>query len=80
MSAVRQILLGLTLCVVAVGPIVFACGGSEPLALSPLMRCKLEALKILPHNPRMLTPYDLDDVAARYYECFRAVSVDGGAE
>lgn len=62
-------LLGLGLfCVTQV-----ACGGGLP----PIVRCKLEALRVLPDDPGMVTVYDAVDVVERVKACHRA-QADGG--
>lgn len=62
---------------VVVGMLVFglplACGAG----VTPLVRCKLEALKILPDDPLKVTPYDAVDLIERLEACRRAQS-DGG--
>lgn len=45
---------------------------------SSVIACKLDALKVLPEDPRMVTPYDAVDLVKRLNEC-RAVSADAGA-
>lgn len=43
-----------------------ACG----TAVTPqLVQCKLEALKVLPRDPMMVTPYDAVDVVNRLNAC-----------
>lgn len=73
MHPLRQILLGSVLCLVTLGPLVVACGGG----LSPVVRCKLEALRVLPKDPLMVTIYDGVDVVERVNACDR-MSADGG--
>lgn len=52
----------------------FACAGG---ALSPLVRCKLDALRVLPDDPGMVTIYDAIDVIERVKACHREQG-DGG--
>lgn len=67
----REIALGM---LIGVGLFVpFACGGG----VSPLVRCKLDALKVLPDDPGMVTIYDAVDVIERVKACHRAA--DGGS-
>lgn len=62
-------LLGLGLfCVTQV-----ACGGGLP----PIVRCKLEALKVLPEDPMQATAYDAVDLVHRLKACHR-ITADGG--
>lgn len=51
-----------------------ACAGG---ALSPLVRCKLEALRVLPDDPGMVTVNDGIDLVERLNACHRAAA-DGG--
>lgn len=69
MSAVRQILLGAMISLVAFGVPMAACSGEQ---LTALVRCKLDALRVLPKDPHMATPYDAVDVIERVNACERA--------
>jgi hypothetical protein len=73
MSPLRQIALGMVIGVIALG-IPVACAGGQ---LSPLVRCKLEALKVLPADPMNATVYDAVDVIQRVRACHQAA--DGGS-
>lgn len=69
----REIAFGVVIVMVALG-LPLACGGA---GVSPLVRCQLEALKILPADPDMVTVFDAVDVTQRLREC-RRVARDGG--
>lgn len=73
MSPFRQILFGSVLCFLTLGPLMLACGGG----LTPQARCQLEALRVLPRERRMVTPYDALDLYDRVVACGRE-SPDGG--
>jgi hypothetical protein len=45
---------------------------------SSVIACKLDALKILPEDPRMVTPFDAIDLVKRLNEC-RKPPADAGA-
>lgn len=64
--ALIQIGLGALLGIgAAVLPMSCGAGGT----LSPLMRCKLDALKVLPEDPMNATVYDAVDVIQRVRAC-----------
>lgn len=50
-----------------------ACGSGLP----PVVRCKLDAVKILPADPLEATVYDAIDVVQRLNACHR-LEADGG--
>lgn len=50
------------------------CGAATP----QLIQCKLDALKVLPEDPRMVTPYDAVDLVNRIKAC-HGESPDAGA-
>lgn len=59
---------------VAIGFVVLvACAGGLP----PIVRCKLQALDVLPDDPMQATVYDAVDIIERLQACHRA-EVDGG--
>lgn len=68
MQAIRDIAFGFVL-VSVLGGAAHGCAGGQ---LSPLVRCKLEALKVLPEDPRNATVYDAVDVIERVRACHRA--------
>lgn len=45
---------------------------------STVIACKLDALKVLPEDPRMVTPFDAVDLVNRLNECSKA-QADAGA-
>ena len=68
----REIAVGVVVGLVVLGfPAACAGGG-----LSPLLRCKLEALRVLPDDPLRATVYDAVDVIERVQACHR--DGDGG--
>lgn len=56
--------------------IVWACGTGAQL--SPMARCQLDALKVLPPDPGMLTIYDAVDIWERVHAC-KVQHPDAGA-
>lgn len=67
----REIAAGMVLGFVALC-LAVACAG-----VPPIVQCKLDALKVLPDDPAMATPYDAVDVIERLQACHRA-EADGG--
>jgi hypothetical protein len=64
----REIAAGALVGMVVLGlPLACTNGG-----LSPSVRCQLDALKVLPSDPMMVTVRDAIDVAQRIRECKRA--------
>jgi hypothetical protein len=45
--------------------------------LSPVVRCKLEAVRVLPDDPMQATVYDAADLVERLRACHR-LEADGG--
>jgi hypothetical protein len=70
-----QIAVGAVIGIVAIG-LPAACGGGTQV--TALMLCQLDALKILPRDPAMVTPYDAADIVTRVRACHRAEASDGG--
>ncbi len=68
----REIAAGMVLGFVALCLMV-ACAGGVP----PIVRCKLEALDVLPDDPMQATVYDAVDIIERLKACHRA-QADGG--
>lgn len=66
----REIAVGVAIGLGVLGPL--SCGSTLPA----LVRCKLEALKVLPDDPMQATAYDAADVIHRLQACHEA---DGGA-
>ena len=48
--------------------------------LTPVMQCKLDALKVLPSDPLNATVYDAVDVIQRVRACSRSHPPDAGAK
>lgn len=69
----REIAAGVVIGVGVFALLVGCMGGG----LSPLVRCKLEALRVLPDDPGMVTIYDAVDVVERVKACHQA-QADGG--
>ncbi len=69
----REIAAGLVIGLVVFGFLVGCLGGG----VSPLVRCKLEALRVLPEDPMQATVYDAVDVIERLQRCHRD-EADGG--
>lgn len=69
LTARQQVLLGACLSVAAI-VVAFACGtGTQSLPM--LVQCQLDALKILPDDPKMATVYDVADIVERVRACHR---------
>lgn len=68
----REIAAGLVIGLVVFGVLVGCLGGG----LSPLVRCKLDALRVLPEDPGMATLNDAIDIIERLRACHR--EADGG--
>lgn len=72
-SPLVQIIVGALLGLVVLG-VPLSCGSGTQL--TALMRCKLEALRMLPADPGMATVYDAADLVERIHACHR---VEGDA-
>jgi len=73
----RQVVIGAAVSVVAftlLALMLNGCGAATPL----LVQCKLDALKILPDDPRMVTPWDAVDLVNRIKACH--APADGGTQ
>lgn len=57
--------------------IAWACTSSSQS--SALVRCQLDALKVLPEDVGMVTVYDAIDVWERVHACHRQHTADAGA-
>lgn len=69
----REVAAGLVIGLVVFGLLTACMGGG----LSPLVRCKLDALAVLPDDPLQATAYDAVDVIERLKACHRDLA-DGG--
>ena len=75
MRALQDIWLGLI-----VGLLIFGLSqGCGAATTSQLVQCKLESLRVLPKDPKMVTPYDIEDLVNRLQVCERASKSDAGA-
>lgn len=57
--------------------LAWACSGSQQS--SALVRCQLDALKVLPEDVGMITVYDAIDIYERVHACHRQHTADAGA-
>jgi hypothetical protein len=84
MKAIQDIATGFAISITVLGTLaVPGCGGALPpkaVAAARLAECKLEAVRVLPADPGMITPYDLADVVERLQACRKAQQqADSGA-
>lgn len=73
-SPLRQIGIGAALSLLAFGALLLSLNGCGSATTA---QCKLNALKILPDDPKMVTPYDAEDLINRLKAC--EAGPDGGA-
>lgn len=67
LTPLQQAALGVAISLAGLG-VALACGtGSQPLFA--LERCQLEALRVLPSDPKMATVYDVADIVERIRAC-----------
>lgn len=64
----QQAILGAVICSVALG-LHWACGGATAQNLPAFVQCQLDALKVLPEDPNMVTVYDAADIVERVRSC-----------
>jgi hypothetical protein len=74
LSPLQQIALGCVVGMIALG-VPMACTSSG--GLSPVVRCQLDALKVLPEDPLQATVHDAVDVIQRVRACHE--QADGGS-
>lgn len=74
---VVQIAIGLVVGLVGFG-VPYACSGAT-VQLTPLMRCRLASLEVLPDDPNMATVYDIADIVGRLRACSMLLA-DGGTQ
>lgn len=72
---VVQIAVGVAVSVIAIA-LPWACGVGAN-RLPAVVQCQLDALKVLPQDPMMATPYDLVDIVERVKACKRGESDAG---
>lgn len=65
----REIAVGVVVGFIGLG-LALAC--SAPGQLTPLARCQLEALRVLPDDPEMVTVFDGVDIVRRLHACKHA--------
>lgn len=77
MRALSDITLGSVLALgLACSLLTPGCG----TAVTPqLVQCKLESLRVLPKDVKMVTPYDIEDLYGRLKACDGAAKSDAGA-
>jgi hypothetical protein len=71
----RQIVIGAAVSLLVFGALALmlhGCGAATPM----VVQCKLDALKVLPEDPQMVTPYDAVDLINRLKACH--APADGG--
>jgi hypothetical protein len=68
-----------TLAIAGAALIPWACGARQGEAVSAAIRCRLDALKVLPEDPLNATVYDAVDVIQRIRAC-KAAHPDAGTE
>jgi hypothetical protein len=66
--------------VIGAALIPWACGARQGDAQSALIRCRLDALKVLPEDPLSATVYDAIDVIERLRACKRQAADAGAPE
>lgn len=71
----RDIAIGVLIGLVALG-LPLAC--SAPGQLTPLARCQLEALRVLPEDPQQVTVMDAVDIVERIRSCHDVHPGDAG--
>ena len=77
LSPVQQAALGVAISLASLAVAFGACGvGSANLPA--VIQCQLDALKVLPKDPAMATPYDAVDIIHRIRACKREFP-DGGS-
>lgn len=76
-SPIRQIAIGAGISLAAFALFNLLSTGCGASLSSAVIACKLDALKILPDDPRMVTPYDAVDLINRLKACHNVT--DAGA-
>jgi hypothetical protein len=77
-SPAHQIALGAAIALVAFAALTLFLDGCGAAVSPALIQCKLDALRVLPDDIRMVTPYDAEDIWRRVRAC-EAGAADGGA-
>lgn len=68
-SPAHQITIGAGLSLLIFGTLLLCLNGCGSAGITPAVRCKLEALRVLPDDPMMVTPYDAVDLIQRIKAC-----------
>jgi len=76
-SPARQITLGAALSLLVFGALLFTFGACSQSVNRAVVECKLNALRALPDDPMMVTPYDAVDLIHRIKACH---APDGGSQ
>lgn len=74
----KQIAIGAALSLLTFGALNLFLNGCGAAVTPQLVECKLNALKVLPRDPKMVTPYDLEDLVNRVNAC--EAGPDAGAK
>lgn len=75
-----QILISTCLSLLAFGALCVFLNGCGSSLTPQLVECKLNALRVLPRDVKMVTPYDVEDLYVRLESCHREAAADGGAQ
>lgn len=78
MKAIQDIATGFAIGFGVIGTLAMPACGS---AVTPqLVLCQAAATRVLPQDPKMVTPYDIEDLLSRLSECRAAAgAADGGS-
>lgn len=77
-----QIAVGAAVSLAFLATLGAGCGSQSvnlPPQVAQVALCKLDALRVLPSDPKMVTPYDIEDLVGRLQAC-KAMAGDGGIE
>lgn len=78
LSPRQQAVLGVAISLASLAVAFGACGVGSSQRLPLVIQCQIDALKILPKDPAMATPYDAVDIINRIKECKR-LGADAGS-
>lgn len=68
-SPAQQITIGAGLSLLVFGALLMFLNGCGASVNSQVVQCKLDALRVLPSDPMMATPYDAVDLIERIKKC-----------
>ena len=68
-SPARQITVGAGISLLVFGTLLLCLNGCGAGINSQVAQCKLDALRVLPDDPMMVTPYDAVDLIHRIKAC-----------